>query len=577
MRRRISGLFIFYNLFIPSLLLTLYFLFYSLTTDLLNIEGVNTFFSDRAWIILLPITTLLALACIYLMMHNSENLLQKRTKSKIALLDLVQLLFPLTPIVQYIVVNYGILSVMDMLIILGFFSFLSFLLIFLIPKLLGAFSPTRILSSLGVAFTTTFTSMSFLSKQFNWYYAGSLKIQIPVFVIFFFIAFLIQAVNEKDKKFYYWIIVIFFLANSTIQFINKIGEYSQSNQAVIDQKMQLLIQDNEPKRSPNIYLLIYDSYVCNETMLAYGIDNSEQENYLRRNSFVVYPKTYSTGSATLETMRVVFQLSPEYSGESRSGVSGNGLVHKVLKDLGYKTIGLFEGDYWFKGVDSTYDTSYPQNQREQYQYFISAVLIGEFRFDQEFNSQTQQQFVQIKQSLFEDNQTDQRFIYAHTELPNHSQNSGACLEDETELYVERLSRANKEMKDDIEKLIESDPDSIIIIAGDHGPYLTKNCYYLADSYTTEEINRLDIQDRFGTFLAIRWPDESYKSYDQIVVIQDLFPAIFSYLYDDPALLQMRVEPVTQFQFSTSGAYVEDGIIRGGIDDGEALFFGASEP
>lgn len=574
MKQKITGAYVLSNLLIPSLLLTFYFLFYSLTTDLLNIEGVNTIFSDKSWKILLLFTIFFALAGFFLKLHKSEkNILQQHIKTKISFPDSVLLLFPLTPIVQYIIVNHGILSVTDVLFIVIFFSFSSFLFIFLIPKLLGVFGSIKILTALGIAFTTTIVSMPFLSKLFNWYYDGSLKIQIPLFAIIFLLAFLIQGANEKDKRFYYWIIAIFFIANSALQLSNKIGEYEHSTQATVDQKMSSLLKDKNPLRSPNIYLLIYDSYICNETLLAHGIDNSEQENFLQEKGFVLYPKTYSTGSATLETMRVVFQLSSEYSGETRSGVSGDGLVQKVFKNLGYEIIGLFEGDYWFKGVDSKYDISHPQNQKEQYQYFISAVLIGEFRFDQEFNTQTHQQFVEIKQKFFEENKTDQRFIYAHTELPNHSQNSGACLIDETDLYAERLTRANNEMRDDIEKIIEFDPGSVIIIAGDHGPYLTKNCYYLVEDYTTSEIDRLDIQDRFGTFLAIRWPDDSYKPYDQITVIQDLFPAIFSYLYDDPTLLQMRVIPVTQFQFSTSGAYVEDGIIRGGVDDGKPLFLG----
>jgi hypothetical protein len=127
------------------------------------------------------------------------------------------------------------------------------------------------------------------------------------------------------------------------------------------------------------------------------------------------------------------------------------------------------------------------------------------------------------------------------------------------------------MKVDIENIIKSDPNSIIIIAGDHGPYLTKNCYYTINEYGMETIDRLDIQDRVGAFLAIKWPTDDYDSYDQITIIQDLFPAILAYLYEDPSPLQMRVDPVTQFRYSTSGAYVDNGIIIGGINDGEPLF------
>jgi hypothetical protein len=68
-----------------------------------------------------------------------------------------------------------------------------------------------------------------------------------------------------------------------------------------------------------------------------------------------------------------------------------------LKKIGYKTIGLFEGDYWFKGATPTYDEFFPKTQNEQFQFFISAILIGEFRFDQQFNSLTQKEFVEIKE------------------------------------------------------------------------------------------------------------------------------------------------------------------------------------
>lgn len=97
---------------------------------------------------------------------------------------------------------------------------------------------------------------------------------------------------------------------------------------------------------------------------------------------------------------------------------------------------------------------------------------------------------------------------------------------------------------------------------------------MCEKYLTlpvNDINRLDIQDRFGTFLAIKWPTANYASFDQITVIQDLFPVIFSYIFEDTSLLEMKVEPVTQFRFTTSNAYVDRGIIQGGVDDQEPLF------
>ncbi len=63
----------------------------------------------------------------------------------------------------------------------------------------------------------------------------------------------------------------------------------------------------------------------------------------------------------------------------------------------------------------------------------------------------------------------------HTHLPYHSQNSGVCRPDEIELFGERLAQANIEMKQDLALVLENDPEAIVIVAGDHGPHLTKNC------------------------------------------------------------------------------------------------------
>ena len=61
-----------------------------------------------------------------------------------------------------------------------------------------------------------------------------------------------------------------------------------------------------------------------------------------------------------------------------------------------------------------------------------------------------------------------------------------------------MKKANLQMKNDINVLKENNPKSIIVIVGDRSPYLTKNCTALK-KYKQNKINRLDIQDRYGTF------------------------------------------------------------------------------
>jgi len=144
------------------------------------------------------------------------------------------------------------------------------------------------------------------------------------------------------------------------------------------------------------------------------------------------------------------------------------------------------------------------------------------------------------------------------------------------LYRERLQKANSEMIQDLDAIIENDPEAIIIAAGDHGPYLTKNCHVTANAYDISEISRLDIQDRYGAFLAVRWPTHGFEVYDEIVVLQDLYPAIFAYIFKDPRFLEAKIDPVTIGDTAVSGAGVVDGIIAGGLHDGEPLFVGEDE-
>jgi hypothetical protein len=130
------------------------------------------------------------------------------------------------------------------------------------------------------------------------------------------------------------------------------------------------------------------------------------------------------------------------------------------------------------------------------------------------------------------------------------------------------------MRHDVEMVVENDPKAIVVVAGDHGPYLTRNCFGISDAFA--EVSRLDIQDRYGAFLAIRWPSEDYEEYDDITVLQDLFPAVFAYIFADPGLLEARIEPENREKNAISGVTIMDGVIEGGIDSGQPLFTGGTE-
>ena len=567
--------FFFSNVLVPVIALALYCGSFAYFSSRFQLEGVNYVFASRLGkYVLLILAGAILTFFVMLKSKKGGELAFKYPNENFYPGDFLLLLLPLTPVVQYILNNQEILSPAESLYVLVIFVFFSSIYIFAIPALLGIVMSTRTLMILGLAFVFTIANMALISDYFAWFEKGALKTQLMFFGGIFLVVWLLYNLNQR--RVLYLFIAINFAANSSIQLLRQGSEVDASSIRIEENKLLLLVEERTPVVTPNIYLLVYDAYVPNETMLAYGIDNSVQEDYLSEQDFQLYPHTYSIGSASLQTMSRVLNASTEYYGDRRRGVSGDGVTQRILRDLGYETYGLFYSDFMFRGFGESYDYSIPESKDSIRPYFqlLKAIFLGEFRFNIEdvgFVKNTKDQFFETKQNIFEDVSGNQVFIYTHSNLPSHSQNSGACLPDETDLFEERLIRANIEMRQDVSLIIENDPGAIVIVAGDHGPALTKNCYRTTDVYDISEISRLDIQDRFATFLAIRWPTGDFVKYDDITVLQDLFPAVFAYLYKDTTILEAKIEPIIPIPNSISGASVNNGVILGGINDGELLF------
>jgi hypothetical protein len=317
--------------------------------------------------------------------------------------------------------------------------------------------------------------------------------------------------------------------------------------------------------------------VGSETLSPHGIDNRAQEHYLEAMGFTIYPHTYSVGATSLTTMSRVLNVSLDVHDNHRKAVSGGGTMIKLLDQFGYETFGAFPSDYFFRGIVPSYDHYFPAHG-SSIGLLIRAILEGEFRFDIDLDV-SRDEYIDEKDSILSLQLEQPEFVYSHSNLPGHSQFSGVCRTDEVDLYAERLAEANIEMRHDVDTSLEADPHAIIIIAGDHGPFLTKNCAATAykDAYDLAQITRQDIQERFGTFLAIRWPSEDYDDYDDITLLQDVFPSILAFMFKDPGLLTSRLEPISYDRYTISGAYIVDGMIVGGIDDGERLFLDSAAP
>lgn len=323
-----------------------------------------------------------------------------------------------------------------------------------------------------------------------------------------------------------------------------------------------------PRQRPDIYLLIYDAYANQKMMYYYGIDNNAQTNYLKTIGFKIYDDTYALGLGTIDNMSRVLDMD----NLPKNAIGENNTVNAFLKRAGYKThlvlypyilgyLPIFAADYVYP----------PFFSRNGVSAVFKGIAGGEFKSTLVFLDTNYKDWLRAKREVISSVTDHPKFLYAHSHLPGHSQNSGRCREDETALYFERLQQANHEMRRDISEIIATNRDVIIVIAGDHGPYLTADCSFM-EEHKESDIAAVDLADRYGMFLSIKWPDQSYREYDQISILQDVFFSVFSYMLKDEKVLDHKLikKTVGGGKVLRSGA-IKDGIVNIGKDKGKMLY------
>ncbi|NMB55474.1 MAG: hypothetical protein GYA15_12300 [Leptolinea sp.] len=571
--------FLFTRLVIPAAALLLYCVSFFYISGMLSLNGVNTVFVENfGKVLLAAVAGAYGLFFLATLMNKKSRWEFSNKVGKFTFGELILLLLPLTPIVQYLITNRELLSFVDIAFVSGFFILFSGLYILVIPLILSPISSYRAMQVVGLTFAFTITNMAILSHNYAWFEGGSFRDQLEAVAFVFFAIFILASL--KNRWILYIPILVFFFSNSVMLIFSQSVEGSRETSGSADSKIAAAVQGKEPVSKPNIYFMTYDAYVPNETMLAHGIDNSAQEAFLTGQGFKLYPHTTTVYAETLRSLGAILNVSGAREKNMRGAVSGDGQVVHIFKNLGYETYGIFPSDFMFKGTTSKYDYSTPKINTtvfttgqggHLFTNIIRGVLLGEFRFDIGLKDIPHEQYLKEKETLFKQAGKGRSFVVMYTDIPAHSQNSGVCLPDETQQYADRLARANEEMRHDIQSISENDPAALIIIIGDHGPYLTKNCTELTGKYDESEIDRTDIQDRYAAFLAIKWPTADYASYEDITLIQDIFPAVLGYLYQDPAILKTKIEPILTEYNVIGGANIKNGVISGGINDGEPLF------
>jgi hypothetical protein len=534
-------------------------------------EGLTAKFLFRGSKIVGLVSFILGIIFIFLWLFNKSFKLKKKFELP-EIKDFALLALPMSPVIDFAIINIEYLNQTSLVYLIGITLLFTLTFSFILPILFSYFASFKILMISGLALSFTVLTMAKISNNPTNHILNSQFLTQGVYLIFsFVILYLIYSFNKRVAV----TVALFFMITGI--FVNLLN-YTSSNSIKANKSDRLLNFLNNDKnkiiQKKNIYLLVYESYPNLETLEFYGFDNTDQINFLEENGFKIYHGSYSSGGLSIASTSRLLDIKGKISQHGRYYLSGNAFSLDVLRANGYKTVALFKSPHFFGSYPITWDEYYPEGDVKKMggKTLTKAIFEGEFRFDIFDDNFKYEKYLELKNKYLTTEKNSTLF-YTHNSYPGHSQNSGKCRKNEKEIYFKKMKKANKEMKNDVLNLINNDPNSIIVLLSDHGPYLTKNCRELRN-YNQNKIDRFDIQDRYGAFLSIYWPEDINHIEHNIEIIQDIFPTIFANITDNKNLFnELKIERkfFDRFKTKVGGVNVYNGIIQGGKDHGLPLF------
>ena len=315
------------------------------------------------------------------------------------------------------------------------------------------------------------------------------------------------------------------------------------------------------KKTPNIYYIQPDGYAGFNSLRDnphYNIDNSDYEDFLRENGFMLYEDYRSNYQSTLLSNSATFAMKHHYAAKdvesyaARSIIISDNPVLATFRNNSYKTAIITQNPYLIMnrpkmGFDYC-NIAYEDIPYIRDGFSIGGNVMGDFK---------------VKASK---DAKSGNFYFVEKFLPGHISvyANGNTIEQEKEIYLDNLRKANIWLKEIITFIVKSDPEGIIIIGADHGGY----CGFAAmqDVLAKTQAPAL-LQSVFGAQLAIRWNDPSHTEYDkELKTGVNLFRTVFSFLAEDKKYLR---------HLEDDGSYMPikqpKGVFRFLDDNGKVVF------
>lgn len=290
------------------------------------------------------------------------------------------------------------------------------------------------------------------------------------------------------------------------------------------------------KQKPNIYYIQPDGYTSFKNLREnplYDFDNSNYESFLKQNGFTLYNDYRSNYPSTLLSNSATFSMKHHYIQKdvedyaARSIIVGENPVLKIVKNNGYKTLFITENPYLLIN-------------RPALGYDFSNIDYNEIPYLKDGFGITKDVEEDLKKKIKE-NGNSGNFYFVEKFTPGHITvySRGTTIEEEKEMYIKEIQKANAWLKNIVSYIDKADPDAIIIIGADHGGFTGFEHTLEAYKKTTDKNLIYSI---FGAHLAIKWNSEKSGEYDkQLKTGINLFRIVFSFLAKEKKYLNSLQE------------------------------------
>ena len=318
-------------------------------------------------------------------------------------------------------------------------------------------------------------------------------------------------------------------------------------------EMAKSLQDITLSRSPNIYFILADGYSSFAYMEENSIDIGVFRDYLSSSGFDVYDEAFSNYHSTTDAMPAMLNMDHHYytlnhnhkSGEVRKTarviVGGKNNLMDLLRRNSYQVQYIHNWPYLllhgctadhcygemplagakmvlgellpFAGaqmvIDEIWSRFTRKEEKEEGDYWVKRSRPLKHYGGRRSLEDSRREVVRLIEKNAHNSPT---FQYIHLYAPTHAPDSQVGICDESEqitYYSERVAEVNRHLQDLISDIISRDSTAVIVLTGDHGPFIANKCSRWTDLDTLS-----GYRDRMAVIMAIRWPEGYDGRYDK---------------------------------------------------------------